>query len=160
MARVPRASLLWAFLLCTTTVSQQQFSTRPSVFPANDVVVVSRGNLVSSGTASTCQNLTLIRVAVTAYSAGGLGPITAVTPRVPLPGSADVARPGHWPCTGTAPAGPLAHLDLQRSGCGRYLVLTCNGCRVGSVLPCATQVVARVDWSGAVDTSTSFPSGG
>ena len=161
MAPTPRTSLLWAFLLCTvTTVSQQQFSTQPSIFPAHDMVVVSRGNLVSSGTATTCQNLTLIRVPVTAYSAGGLGPITAVTPRVPLPGSADVARPGHWPCTGAAPAGPLAHLDLQRSGCGRYLVLTCNGCRVGSVLPCATQVVARVDWSGAVDTSTSFPSGG
>ena len=127
MARVPRASLLWAFLLCTTTVSQQQFSALPSLFPANDVVVVVRGNLVSAPVATTCANLTLIRVPVTAYSAGGLGPITAVTPRVPLPGSADVARPGHWPCTGTAPGGPLAYLDLQRSGCGRYLAVDATG---------------------------------
>ena len=160
MAPAPCARLLWAFLLCTATVSQQQFSALPSIFPAKDVVVAVRGNLASAGVATTCQNLTLIRVPVTAYSAGGLGTLAAVTPRVRLPGSADVARPGHWPCTGTAPAGPLARLDLQRSGCGRYLVLTCNGCPVGTTTVCPTQVVARVDWSGAVDTSTSFPSGG
>ena len=159
MRRPTFAGLLWAFLLCMRTVSQQQFSTAPSVFPAQDMVVLARGNLVSSGVATTCQNLTLIRVPVVAYSATGLGPINGVTPRVSLPGSWDTARPGHLPCTGTAPPSTSsAFLDLQRSGCGRYLVLTCHGCPVGTTTVCPTQVVARVDWRGEVDTSTSFPS--
>ena len=158
----PFAMLLLFFLLllAPAPTAQQQFSSLPSVFPAADVVALVRGNLVSSGVATTCQNLTLIRVPVVAYNAAGLGPITSVAPRRSLPGSWDVARPGHWPCTGTAPPGPSAYLDLQRSGCGRYLVLTCHGCPVDTTTACPTQVIARVDWSGAVDTSTSFPSGG
>ena len=133
----------------------QVFSDRRSLFPASDMVVLVRGNFVSATVATTATNLSLIRVPVGAYSATAQPPIFNFFPRVALPGSSDVARPGHLPCTGMAPPGPTAYYDLQRSGCGRYLALTCYGCAVGSTV-CTTQVVARVDWSGAIDTSTAF----
>ena len=158
----PLWQIILLFVTSTPTLGQQ-FSHQPSVFPAKDMVVVVRGNLVSSGSTTICTNLTLIRLPVTAYNASGplaIGPIARVLPRVSLPGSPHVvAGPGHLPCTGMVPAGPSAFQDLQRSGCGRYLITTCYGCPVGSTT-CTTQVIARTDWRGSVDTTTSFPNGG
>ena len=109
-----------------------QFSTTPSLFPPNDMVVLVRGNLINPVTATPCTNLSIIRVPVVAYKPAGLGPINGVLPSVSLPGSWDVVKPGHLPCTGMAPAGPEGRYDMQRSGCGRYLVRPSYGCPVGS----------------------------
>jgi hypothetical protein len=79
-----------------------------------------------------------------------------------------VASGGHWPCTLYAP--PFATYfnaswfvnfvgALSRSTNGRFLTMACFGCAVGSTKDSPAgcpRVVARVSWTGEVDTTTAL----